>query len=170
MSNKAHNRSKPHRHARTKHWAIQFSLGTDANGKRKRKIITGSTKAETVARADAFEKTLAPTDTPPTGHTVASYLDLWYAAKRTSWKPRTQELYRHQIDRHIVPHLGDIRLEDLTPLDVQDMMTNIVNGGHASTANKCRRQLFSALKQAVRWEVLLKNPVEACRRTPYCRA
>lgn len=75
-------------------------------------------------------------------------------------QPRTQELSRHQIDRHIVPHLGGIRREDLTPLDVQKMMTSIVDSGHVSTANKCRRQLFSALKRAVRWEVLSKNPIE----------
>lgn len=161
MSYKLYGRSKARRNPRTKHWEIQFSLGKHPDGRRHRPTITGRTKAEATARADAFQETVQFPGREPSGYTVANYLNHWYAAKRASWKARTRELYRHQIDRHIVPHVGNMRLDDLSPLEIQKMMTAIVDSGHISTANKCRRQLFSALKQAVRWGLLDKNPVEA---------
>lgn len=161
MPKKRKTRSKPYRHTGTGHWAIQFSLGTTPSGTRKRKVVTARTKAEVEAKADAFEKTHKPFDRTPTGRTVRSYLNEWFESKRADWKPRTQELYRHQINQHIAPALGDIALEDLTPLDVQGMVNRIVKAGSIPTANKCRRLLYSAMKQAARWEILLKNPVEA---------
>lgn len=41
------------------------------------------------------------------------------------------------------------------------MVDRIVASGHIPTANKCRRMLSTALKRAVRWDLIDRNPVDA---------
>src|SRR5690606_28880309 len=93
-------------------------------------------------------------------------LHRWFEQMRPGWSPRTVELYRHQLDAHILPSIGHVPLADLKPLHVQEMVSSIVSARHVPTANKCRRQLFTALKQAVRWELIPRNPVEAVDPVP----
>lgn len=44
------------------------------------------------------------------------------------------------------------------------MMGVIVDASGVSTANKSPGVLFSALKQAVRWQLIPRNPVEAVNK------
>ncbi|MEX2536244.1 MAG: site-specific integrase [Trueperaceae bacterium] len=113
------------------------------------------------AKADLYVETHQPFQRQPTGRTVGMYLYEWFDGKKSAWAPRTVELYRHQLEKHILPRIGEVLLEDLTPLDVQRLVNQIVTSGHIPTANKCRRLLFTAMKQAVRWELVPKNPVDA---------
>jgi hypothetical protein len=53
--------------------------------------------------------------------------------------------------------IGNIKLATLTPRHVQAMVGCITDSGSKRTANQCRTQLFSALKQAVRWEPLSRT-------------
>ena len=47
--------------------------------------------------------------------TVAAYLDQWIEAHAVEVKPKTLQDYRHLINRHIRPHIGDLRLQAITP-------------------------------------------------------
>ncbi|MCA1790008.1 MAG: site-specific integrase [Thioalkalivibrio sp.] len=142
-------------------WRIQLSLGRTPGGERKRKVFTAATKAAVEAKAKNYVATHGPFDTPPTGRTVETYLSEWFASRQANWRPRTKELYGLQIEQHIVPAIGNTSLEELTPIDVQGMLNSIVGAGKVPTANKVRRLLFGALKQAVRWRLIASNPVEA---------
>jgi integrase len=160
MTTRSYSLPKPHKRSDGR-WVLQLPLGKDPTGKRKRRTFSGKTKKEVQARAEAFIEKHQPFQRQPTGRTVSTYLLEWYEYKKEAWSPRTQELYLHQIHKHIIPAIGSLPLEDLSPLDVQKMVSAAVNSGKIPTANKCRRLLFSAMKQAVRWELIHKNPVEA---------
>jgi integrase len=54
-----------------------------------------------------------------------------------------------------------VRLDKITPLQVQAMMGALADTSGVNTANKCRSVLSTALKQAVRWQLIPRNPVEA---------
>jgi integrase len=58
-------------------------------------------------------------------------------------------------------HDGYIPLRDVRPRDVQFMVDAIAQQGLIPTANMCRRLLYIALRQATRWELIEKNPVDA---------
>ena len=149
-------------HKKSGGWQASFSLGTHPNGKRNRKSFTARTKKEVIAKASAAYEQALRYAKPPTGHTVASFLKTWFDSRKEGWAARTQELYWHEIEHHIVPRIGNIKLEDLKPLDIQESLLNpIVQKGNIPTANKVRGRLFSAMKQAVRWELIDRNPVEA---------
>ncbi len=93
--------------------------------------------------------------------TLKAFLEKWLTYKEGQVKPRTAELYRHLAEYHIMPRLGRKRLDKLSPLDVQGMVTDVAASGGTRTANMCRTVLYSALKQAIRWQLLARNPVDA---------
>lgn len=61
-------------------------------------------------------------------------------------KPSTVETYQGQIDRHIVPELGRIKVPDLTRADVTAMMRN-----HAHTPTTANRLRASVAEHRARW-------------------
>ena len=154
-----------------KRWVAQIDLGVDSTGNRIRRSATAATKKEAQTALRKLEaKYLTPQGANPaavpSSELVSSYLERWFSARQPAWAPRTVELYHHQIDNHIVPRIGHLRLDALKPLDIQEMMDDIVIAGALPTANKCRRLLLTALKQAVRWEIIPKNPVESVDPLP----
>lgn len=156
--------NKPYFNERSKMWEIRFSDGTNPEtGKRIRHVITHKTKTGVKQKAIEFLKQQEQDTLPATGLTVATYLRKWHNDSQYSWSARTTELYLHQIEKHIVCHLGSINLEDLKPHHVRSMVAAIAEQGKLSTANKCRRLLYMAMKAAVESDQILKNPVNGVK-------
>lgn len=88
----------------------------------------------------------------------------WLEEKERRVEPRTADFYREQVERYLNPRLGRVRLAKLTPLQIQTALGELADQISASTANKCRTTLYGALKQAVRWGLLPRNPVEAVEK------
>ncbi|WP_442593396.1 tyrosine-type recombinase/integrase [Parapusillimonas sp. JC17] len=81
-------------------------------------------------------------------------------------KPSTVETYQGQIDRHIVPELGRIKVPDLTRADVTAMMRN-----HAHTPTTANRLLACVRKMFNMAEVWGYRPdgSNPCRHVPKFR-
>ena len=165
MPRRAHGEGTVYKHKTKGVFIAQGDVSRANATKRRRVSASGKTKKE--ARENLrikLEAIALEQDAPSTmdaGLTTRAYLERWLHHRRPGLSQRTIELYQHQIEHHILPHLDDIPLNDLRPSHVVSMIDAIVSHGHKATANKCRGLLFSALKQAVRWELIDKNPVEA---------
>lgn len=156
--------NKPYFNERSKMWEIRFSDGTNPEtGKRVRHVITHKTKTGVKQKAIEFLKQQEQDALPATGLTAATYLRKWHKDSQYSWSPRTTELYLHQIEKHIVCHIGDINLEDLKPYHVRSMVADLAEQGKLSTANKCRRLLWTALEDATDSDLIPKNPVKSVK-------
>ncbi|MBI3961113.1 MAG: hypothetical protein HY335_00035, partial [Deinococcus sp.] len=142
-------------------WQGAVSLGYDGDGKRKRRTVYGKTQAGVRAKLDELKQQVASGMFSETRLTVRVHLDHWLAEKARQVKPRTVECYGHCIRAHIAPRLGRVSLTKLTPMHVQTMLGELADGVGGRTANLCRSLLFSAMKQAVRWQLISRNPVEA---------
>ena len=92
---------------------------------------------------------------------MSEYLQQWLEDKKRTVKPRSAEFYRYNIEKYVTPRLGNVRLDKLTPLQVQAMMSDVADNAGTSTANKCRTTLNAALSQAVKWQLIHRNPVNA---------
>jgi integrase len=145
-------------------WQGSISLGYNDKGKRKRETRYGRTQAEVRQKLDELKWQLAGGTFSDTKLLVKDYLAQWLAEKEREVKPRTADFYHYYIRMYINPHLGWVRLDKLTPLQVQAMMGALADASGVSTANKSRGVLFSALKQAVRWQLIPRNPVEAVNK------
>lgn len=76
-------------------------------------------------------------------------------------RPVTLESYRDALRLHVRPVLGGKRLGRLTPQDVQKAVSRMVDRGLSpATIRRARNVLSAAFKQAIRWHLLQRNPVD----------
>ena len=156
-------------------YAIVLDIGADPiTGKRKQKWTTvrgGKRDAER-----ELNRMLNQINTgvyvEPAKLSVAEYLDRWlkdYAETHVSGK--TLDGYRGIIDHHLKPAFGQIPLARLQPLQIQAHYSKSLKiGGRKDgregglspqTVLHHHRLIHGALKLAVRWELLARNPADA---------
>lgn len=160
-------------------WEIVIELGRK-NGKRVRKYHTfhgGKRDAQAYKRELIQEYSKQRVD--PIKITVGEYLPLWLEEhikrKEVSGKPLSQNTirsYKQTIEDHLIPHLGDVRLQDLEPYHIEDFYTNVNRrdgrAGHLSSTSRLyfHRVLNCALKAAVKKRYISYNPCEAIDDVP----
>lgn len=146
-------------------WLVKIFQGRDTNGKRKyfSKAIHGTKKdAQKYLTAKLREKDLG-VFIEPAAMTLNAYLDKWLeTAARPRLRERTFEDYRDYLKRYVRPSLGLRKLSDIKPLDVQNLYGEMLGRElSARTVRYCHAILSSALKQAVKWQLLIINPCAA---------
>lgn len=129
-----------------------------ADGTLRRVIARGVSASD--ARAQLERKALRVRESSPDAErlTVTQHLTAWLEHKERSVRASTLKTYRRDA-QHLQAHLGQVRLSRLTSRDVEAAVAAIARK-HPAQADKCRRTLKQALKQAVRWELLTRNPAE----------
>ena len=142
-------------------WRGKVTTGYDDAGKQKFRWVSGKTQGEALAKVAELKQQLATGTYTDTKLTVKEYLERWLSYRAGQVKPRTVELYKHLTEYHMIEKIGQKRLDKLTPLDVQVMVSDLAITSGVRTANQCRTVLYSAMKQAVRWQLVIRNPVEA---------
>jgi integrase len=143
-----------------KRWQGQVVIPQEL-GEPKRKTVYGKTYAAVKEKMDTLTRQIADGTVSNTNQTVSQYLERWLMVIEAKLKPRSTHDYRYNVEKYIVPRIGKTRLDKLTPLKIQAMCSDLAANVSADRANKCRATLFTALKQAVRWQLLARNPVEA---------
>lgn len=137
----------------------QVDIGTDFNGKRRRKTVYGRTSEEVTKKMRALLHQLDINgDLPTSDITVGKWLDDWLvriASQRV--KPGTYRSYKTSVNSHIKPSIGNIRLSRLSVAHLRKMHADITSrparrGGTVSstTAHNAHRVLSAALADAVR--------------------
>ena len=96
--------------------------------------------------------------------TLAVYARDWLG-HQAHLAPRTREIYRHQLERHVlpeiddmVPPLGDLALNELTPEVIRRWYQALIINRTRSIAAKAYVRLRQVLNQAVDDERILRNP------------
>lgn len=100
--------------------------------------------------------------------TVGKWLLFWlenYA--RPGIRQSTYEVYYRNVQNHLLPHLGEISLDELTPSDIQLFLRELQRSGNQKSSHNglapstivCIRNLLkSALEQAVNEGKIARNP------------
>jgi integrase len=99
--------------------------------------------------------------------TLAQYLAEWIdgADVDRERRPSTLYGYRHNIEKHVNPHIGRVPLGRLKPLDVQRLMRHLRAEGLAEkTVSYVRATLRVALADALELELITRNPAVVARR------
>lgn len=97
--------------------------------------------------------------------TVQEYLERWLPAIRGTVEPSTWESYERNVQNHLLPSLGDIPLQALTPDDLSDLYATLAESGRrdgrgglsARTVQYCHVILHRALVDAVRRGSVVRN-------------
>lgn len=148
-------------------WVGAVHLGWE-NGKRKRKVVYGKTRADVaqkVARLLHDQAKGLPIKTKETR--LGDFLDRWLAdVVAPSVRPRTCASYKTTVERHLKPALGGITLGKLTQDHVARMLrAKEAEGLSGRTVANLRVVLGIALHEAMRQDLVGRN-VAALVRPP----
>ncbi len=144
-------------------WVAAITVGYDANGKRRRQVVYGKTKSEVLDKLTRLHGAKANgTLVDPSKETVAQYLDRWLRdVAKATLSAGSYTNYSGVIKNHIVPRIGGMQLQKLTPAHVQRLYGEL---HHNKTAQNSivlsHTVLHRALKDALRSGVVSRNAAD----------
>lgn len=153
-----------HIRRRGKSWDVVVDTGRDESGRRRQKWHSGfRTKREA---SEALTEILGQLSTgqyvAPSKLTVRLFLeDEWLPAIRGSLRPLTFESYAGNVRNHIVPRLGSLPLQQLTPSMLNSMYSELGSTLSPRTIRYIHAIMRRAFADAVKWNRLARNPVDA---------
>jgi integrase len=100
------------------------------------------------------------------GPRLAAFVDEWWALyAEPNLEPATLRTYRWVWEHHARPHLGALRLRDVTPLAIARFRADREAAGvGVETIRKTYTLLGSVFSCAVEWQLVDRNPVRAARK------
>jgi integrase len=151
-------------------WHGKVSLGVGPDGLPVRKHVVGSTQAAVVRKVKELEKIRAEGGgaTISGRITLSPYLRDWITARVNLGRvrPRTIEGYRTDL-RRIDATIGHIRLDRLSPRNVEYLWSTMVADDVLASVQHCRRTLDAALSEAVKQGLIPRNPVRLATTPRY---
>ena len=158
----------------TGNWYAVIDMRDPATGKRKRKWHSLEAKGKREAQiecATLISSIKAGTYLEPDKTTLTQFLERWLENTKASVAPRTHERYAEIARKNIAPLIGAVILSKLKPAQIAEAYGKALSQGRrdgkgglsAQTVMHMHRVLKHALKQAVRWEMLHRNPADAVR-------
>ena len=141
-------------------WEAKLTL---PNGKRISRY--GATKKEAQVKLKEAQKHIENgLDLSAPTVTIEEYLTTWLsAAVKPAVKAKTHEGYESIVRVRINPRIGSVKLLKLTPVRIQEMYAHLAEGDDAlsnRSIHHTHRVLSQALEQAVRWQMLARNPCD----------
>ncbi len=159
-------------------WEGRYTAGRDpVTGKAIYKNVLGKTQSEVKGKLkDAIEKSSSLV-TSVEQYTVGQWLDAWmenYAKLQV--RASSYKTYQGFINNHIRPALGDMPLEKLTAMDLQQLYKHLLENGRVEcTESRCKpkglsvktvrninQMISSALNCAVEQKLIPSNPTKGC--------
>ena len=156
-------------------YRLRVSNGFDSNGKRKyfNKTVTCSSKREA-------EKELAKFITSIEGGctysakkvTLNDFSKQWLETYvKPNLSPTTYQSYNEKLNKHILPYLGNKRLDKIKPLDLDNLYNFLLtkptnrkdkNGNYKTlspaSVHRAHEILSSIFSNALRWDIVPYNP------------
>lgn len=103
--------------------------------------------------------------------TLGEYLQVWLENSRASLLLKTHDQYRRTVEKHILPHIGNIRLKDLRPERVERLYSSLlISDSGVRTVRIVYAVLHRSLDKAVRYGLILRNPTDGAALSQYKHA
>lgn len=159
---------------KTGRWYVVLDLGSDASGQRQQRWHAGyRTKREAERGLTALLSAQdSGTYVTPQRITVGEYLtDRWLPAIEDTVRPTTFDGYRRIVRLYVVPSLGRVPLQALTPDQLSTLYRQLrasggLNGKALTPATVVRVHAAAhrAFRDAVNWGYVLRNPATAAMK------
>jgi integrase len=157
---RANGDSRPYFDTATNRWKVAVEVGPAVAGRRRRKIVTAKTAADARLLARQVREQLAA-GLPPARQdpTVAGYLQWWAdVVLPGTVSEGSEDTYRRWLRLYVVPSLGRLKLTDLAPGHVTEMMRWMESRGlSASTRRAAKKVLGRALRRAMQEDLVHRN-------------
>jgi integrase len=100
--------------------------------------------------------------------TVNEYLDRWLSdAVRGTVRESTFSRDKYLVANHVKPSIGRVKLKNLSALQLQGFYRERLDSGlSGSTVQKIHHVIHKALSQAVKWNLIPRNPADSVKAPP----
>lgn len=99
---------------------------------------------------------------PEEKHPFRVYADRWFTVfSKPNVANVTALTYERQLVHYIYPVLGELNLEDITPVDVQRVFNQMADDAKQETKNKVKIVLNQIFKMAIDDGLILRNPLQS---------
>jgi integrase len=154
-------------------WAIILDQRDQATGKRRRKwhSFRGTKRKAQDECARLISEINRGAYIEPSKLTLAEFLDKWLADVKGRVSPKTFERYEQVCKKNIAPLLGGTVLSKLKATQISEAYAQALASGRckgtgglsARTVHHMHVILKGALKLAVTWDILARNPAAAVK-------
>lgn len=179
MTKRAHGDGTARYNDKKKYWEARFSYRDLETGTAKRKMFTGTSQREALAKGRKWLQDRKNQPAPVT--TLGEWIDTWledYAKPKV--RVKSFDKYAGCLRCYVKPYLGETSLRSLKSLDVQRLFNKLLEEGgkpivkqledgteviekrsiSTSTVKATRRYLSAAIDQAVKVGLILQNVVK----------
>lgn len=151
-------------------WAIILDTRDPATNKRRRKwhAFAGTKRQAQIECARLISEMQGGSLLEPNKISVSQYFERWLEHIKPNVSPRTYERYEEIARKNLAPLIGAIILGKLQNFHITNAYSKALTSGRrdgkgglsARTVHHMHRVLHQALRQAVRWQMLLRNPAD----------
>jgi len=149
-------------------WRVIVEQGISPDGKRKRlyRNIPGTKKEAEALMAQLLSELNTGSFIEPAKLTLTEYLRDWMDTYvKPNLSPTTADGYFINVEKHLIPGIGHIPLQQLKPMHVQKLYQNLLDNGRsdgqgglsARSVLYCHRTLHKSLEHAVRLQLVSRN-------------
>jgi integrase len=152
-------------------WAIVLDVRDPVAGDRKRRwhSFAGTKRQAQIECARLVAELQNGIAIEPRKVKLGEFLDRWLEYIRPNVAPKTFERYSEIVQKSLVPMLGNIVLAKLQPIQISTAYVTALTKGRRDgrgglaprTVHHLHRILKQGLAQAVRWQMLARNPADA---------
>lgn len=91
--------------------------------------------------------------------TLEEFLTQWLKRKKRDLKLKTWVDYQYTVEKKIIPYLGEMKIREIIRQDIENLYDTMdLMGIGIPTINKTHRVLRAALNDAMRDDIILRNP------------
>lgn len=151
-------------------WEARYTDGHDANGKQIQRSVYGKTRKEVIEKLNErlYQKQTG-TYVAPSKTLLKDWLTQWLKSYASiSVRPSTYISYEGYIYNHIIPALGDVPIQQVTPAVIQNFYNQKFENGRADgkgglsakTIRNLHNMLHQSLEQAKINGLIMNNPTD----------
>ncbi len=154
-------------------WAIVLDVPDPETGQRRRKWHTfhGTKRQAETECARLIAELDGGSYIEPSKTTVRDYFTRWLAHEKANVSPKTHQRYEELLLKNVAPVIGSLTLNKLSSARIDGCWQKLLESGRRDgkgglsprTVHYCRRVMLTAMDQALKWNLLKKNPVALTR-------
>jgi integrase len=150
------------RHKKSGKWMARYTVETPT-GPRRRTIYADTRKEAGEKLAKALSDRADGIVVDDKNLTVGEYLDRWLSdAVRGTVRESTYSRDKYLATNHVKPSIGRVKLKNANALHLTRLYRERMDSGLSpSTVQKIHHVLHKALSQAVRWDLIPRNPADS---------
>ena len=140
-------------------WELKYDV-TAGDGRRKTRYASfkGTKRDAALELAKLITAAAAGEQVDPSRVTVGEFIDRWHRDWcKPNVSPKTAERYEELMRIHVVPHIGETRLQKLRAVQLVELYGKLAGKLAPRTIGHVHRTLHQALSKAVDWDLLSVN-------------